>query len=104
VPSLLDVGERDGARVDPQATIATSASAVGCPTGSRERHRHPCLARAADSSDGRAIDVFLTAAGAELADALRVRIARALAPAFDQLAPAEGQRLNSLLRRAISPR
>jgi DNA-binding MarR family transcriptional regulator len=57
------------------------------------------LAREANSSDGRVIDVFLTAAGADLADALYLRIAHALSPAFDQLAPAERQRLKTLLPR-----
>lgn len=61
------------------------------------------LARAANPSDGRAIDVFLTAAGAGLADALYLRIAHALSPAIEQLAPAERYRLQTLLRRLVGP-
>ena len=61
------------------------------------------LARAANPSDGRAVDVYLTTAGAELADALYQRVAHALQPATNKLSAAERQRLATLLRRALGP-
>ena len=60
------------------------------------------LARARDPGDGRAVDVFLTRAGAELADVLYARIEQALSPAADKLTPAERRRLAMLLRRMMS--
>ena len=60
-------------------------------------------ARAPDPSDGRAVDVFLTRDGAELADALYIRIERELAPATDRLAPAQRRRLRALLRQLVGP-
>jgi DNA-binding MarR family transcriptional regulator len=60
-------------------------------------------ARAPDPADGRAVDVFLTRAGAELADALYTRIEQELAPATDRLAPAQRRRLQALLRHLVGP-
>jgi DNA-binding MarR family transcriptional regulator len=61
------------------------------------------LTRAADPGDGRAIDVFLTKGGAELADTLYARIERELSPATDRLTPAERNRLQALLARMSGP-
>ena len=61
------------------------------------------LARAPDPSDGRAVEVFLTRSGAELADTLYVQIEQSLSPATGRLAPAEGRRLAALLRRMVGP-
>jgi DNA-binding MarR family transcriptional regulator len=61
------------------------------------------LARAPDPSDGRAVEVFLTRSGAELADALYIRIEQSLSPATGRLAPAERRRLAALLRRMAGP-
>lgn len=57
--------------------------------------------RASDASDGRAVVVFLTQNGTELADALYARIERELATATDRLAPAERHRLHALLRQLV---
>lgn len=61
-------------------------------------------ARAPDPGDGRAVDVFLTQAGAELADALYIRVQQELAPAMGRLAPTERRRLRALLRQLAGPR
>jgi len=60
-------------------------------------------ARAPDPGDGRAVDVFLTQNGTELADALYVRIQQELAPATDRLVSSEQRRLQALLRQLAGP-
>ena len=60
-------------------------------------------ARAPAPDDGRAVDVFLTRGGAELADALYTRIEQELAPATSRLAPAGQRRLQTLLRQLVGP-
>jgi DNA-binding MarR family transcriptional regulator len=60
-------------------------------------------ARAPAPGDGRAVDVFLTRSGTELADALYARIEEELAPATDRLAPAQRHRLQALLRQLAGP-
>jgi DNA-binding MarR family transcriptional regulator len=60
-------------------------------------------ARAPAPGDGRAVDVFLTQGGDELADALRVRIEQELAPATDRLAPAQRRQLRALLDQLAGP-
>jgi DNA-binding MarR family transcriptional regulator len=59
------------------------------------------LARAPNPDDGRAVDVFLSLAGAELADAMYALITRSLSPATDALTAAERYRLRALLQRLI---
>jgi DNA-binding MarR family transcriptional regulator len=59
------------------------------------------LERAPNSSDGRAVDVFLSPAGAELAQRLHARIERSLSPMTGQLAPSEQRRLQTLLERLL---
>ncbi|WP_019927529.1 MarR family winged helix-turn-helix transcriptional regulator [Nocardia sp. BMG111209] len=59
------------------------------------------LQRAPNPADGRAVDVFLTAAGAELVERVHGHIARTLAPMTDALGPAEQRRLDTLLRRVL---
>jgi DNA-binding MarR family transcriptional regulator len=61
------------------------------------------LARAPDPSDGRAVEVFLTPGGTELADALYILIEHSLSPATGRLSPAERHRLATLLRRMAGP-
>jgi DNA-binding MarR family transcriptional regulator len=61
------------------------------------------LARAPDPSDGRAVEVFLTRSGADLAAALYTRIEQSLSPATGRLAPAERRRLTALLRQMTGP-
>jgi DNA-binding MarR family transcriptional regulator len=65
--------------------------------------RRGLVARAPDPGDGRAVDVFLTREGAELADALYTRIEQELAPATDRLAPAQRRRLHALLGQPADP-
>ena len=61
------------------------------------------VARARDPGDGRAVDVFLTREGGELAGALYTRIEQELAPATGRLAPAQQHRLQALLRQLADP-
>ncbi|MFJ4650011.1 MarR family winged helix-turn-helix transcriptional regulator [Nocardia sp. NPDC088792] len=57
------------------------------------------LQRAPNPDDGRAVDVFVTEAGAALIDRARAQVDRELAPRIDELTPAEQRRLQSLLQR-----
>jgi DNA-binding MarR family transcriptional regulator len=59
------------------------------------------LGRAPNEHDRRAVDVFLTPAGAELAAALQVRVLGRLEPATDTFTPAERLRLSALLQRFV---
>ena len=59
------------------------------------------LTRAPNPDDGRAVDVFLSRAGAELAEVLYARIGHAIAPATGRLTAAERGRLHTLLKRLI---
>ena len=61
------------------------------------------LARAPNASDGRAVDVFLSPDGAELAERLYAHVGRSLAPMTSELAPAEQRRLETLLVRMLGP-
>ena len=60
------------------------------------------LQRAPNSDDGRAVDVFLTAGGARLAEVGGAQIARALAPMTGQLARSEARRLTALLETLLA--
>jgi DNA-binding MarR family transcriptional regulator len=57
--------------------------------------------RAPSTTDGRAVDVFLSPAGAELTQRLHARIQRSLSPMTGQLALAEQRRLQTLLERLL---
>ncbi|BBH70177.1 hypothetical protein ACTI_68620 [Actinoplanes sp. OR16] len=59
--------------------------------------RRGLLARERNPSDGRAVDVFITPAGLELASRLRAELERALTPAVDRLLPEQRTQLLSLL-------
>ena len=61
------------------------------------------LQRAPSPGDGRAVDVFLSPAGAELAERLQARIGRSLRRMTSQLTPAEQSRLQTLLERMLGP-
>ena len=61
------------------------------------------LRRAPSASDGRAVDVFLSPAGAELADRLYARVGQALAPMTGEIDPADQHRLQVLLERMLGP-
>jgi DNA-binding MarR family transcriptional regulator len=61
------------------------------------------LMRAPSASDGRAVEVLLSPAGAELADRLLATVTQSLQPMTSRLTPAEQGRLQALLERMISP-
>ena len=62
------------------------------------------LERAPNASDGRAVDVFLSPDGAELAERLYARVGRSLSLMTSELAPAEQRRLQTLLEQMLGPR
>lgn len=62
------------------------------------------LERAASTTDGRAVEVFLSPAGAELAGRLHAQVERSLAPMTSELAPADQRRLQALLERMLGSR
>jgi DNA-binding MarR family transcriptional regulator len=59
------------------------------------------LERAPNRTDGRAVDVFLTADGVQLAQRLRGDVARSLSPSTNTLTRADRRRLLALLRRLL---
>lgn len=59
------------------------------------------LARAPSPGDGRAVDVFLTAEGAQFAKRVHARVQDALAPLTARLGPADQRRLQDLLERML---
>lgn len=59
------------------------------------------LQRAPNPGDGRAVDVFLTTGGAQLARRGGDQVARALSPMIGQLTSAEARRLTTLLHRLL---
>ena len=64
---------------------------------------HLGLQRAPNRTDGRAVDVLLTAEGARLARRLGAEVQRSLAPMTGSLTPAEQRRLRILLERLLDP-
>jgi DNA-binding MarR family transcriptional regulator len=62
------------------------------------------LERAPSASDRRAVDVFLSRGGADLAERSYAQVEQALAPMISQLAPADQRRLQALLEQLIGPR
>ena len=65
--------------------------------------RRNLLQRAPNRTDGRAVDVLLTAEGARLARRLGAEVQRSLAPMTGSLTPAEQRRLRTLLERLLDP-
>jgi DNA-binding MarR family transcriptional regulator len=61
------------------------------------------LQRAPSASDGRAVDVFLSPEGAELAGRLSIHVAGTLSPMTSKLAPPEQRLLQTLLEQMLSP-
>lgn len=59
------------------------------------------IARAPNPDDGRAIDVFLTKEGLELAERLQEQFQEAMTPLTAKLDPSERQRLQDLLERML---
>jgi|SRR5580698_1714826 DNA-binding MarR family transcriptional regulator len=66
--------------------------------------RRGLLERVPGAGDGRAVDVQLSTAGAEIVDRVHDTIREALAPMTSELGPAEQRRLQNLLRRMFPPR
>jgi DNA-binding MarR family transcriptional regulator len=66
--------------------------------------RRGLLERVPGAGDGRAVDVQLSTAGAEIVDRVHDTIRQALAPMTSELGPAEQRRLQNLLRRMFPPR
>jgi DNA-binding MarR family transcriptional regulator len=60
------------------------------------------LERAPSVSDGRAVEVFLSPAGAELAERLYPQVSRSLSSLTSELAPAGQRQLQTLLERLLS--
>jgi DNA-binding MarR family transcriptional regulator len=60
------------------------------------------LARGRSSDDGRAVEVFVTAAGRELAESVHAELVRALSPATSHLDAGERQALTGLLERLLA--
>ena len=67
---------------------------------SRAEKRH-LIERAPNPADGRAVDVFLTAAGMELAGRGAAQVARALSPMTGVLTPDEARQLTTVLERLL---
>ncbi|MCU1528423.1 MAG: Transcriptional regulator, MarR family protein [Frondihabitans sp.] len=61
------------------------------------------LERAPSESDGRAVDVFLSSDGVDIAEALYAQVRQALAPLTTRLTASERPRLEVLLRRLLGP-
>ena len=61
------------------------------------------LERAPSPTDGRAVDVFLSPDGAELAERLYAEVGRSLSAMTNELIPADQRRLQALLERMLSP-
>jgi len=59
------------------------------------------LERAPSPTDGRAVDVFLSADGAELAGSLRAKVTRSLSPRTSTLTRADRRRLLALLEQLL---
>jgi DNA-binding MarR family transcriptional regulator len=65
--------------------------------------RRGLLARAKNAGDGRAVDVFLTAAGADLAERAHGEVCRALAPTTGRLTANQRHSLTRLLGLMLGP-
>jgi len=61
------------------------------------------LERAPNAGDGRAVDVFLSPGGAELAERLYAQVGRALSPMTSELDPGRQRQLQELLERMLGP-
>ena len=64
--------------------------------------RRGLLARAKSAGDGRAVDVFMTPAGRELAERVHDQVRRALAPTTDRLDADQRRAVTRLLERMLS--
>jgi DNA-binding MarR family transcriptional regulator len=60
------------------------------------------IERAPNPADGRAVDVFITAEGTELAGRGAAQVAQALSPMTGELTPAQSRQLTALLERLLA--
>jgi DNA-binding MarR family transcriptional regulator len=65
--------------------------------------RRGLLERGRSAEDGRAVDVFMTAPGLELAERVHAEVRRALAPTTSRLDTGERHTLTRLLERMLGP-
>lgn len=65
--------------------------------------RRGLLARGKNADDGRAVDVFMTEAGLELASRIHAELRHALSPTLDHLDEDERRTLTRLLERMLGP-
>jgi DNA-binding MarR family transcriptional regulator len=63
--------------------------------------RRRLIERAPNPADGRAVDVFLTAEGSELAGRGAAQVARALSPMTGELTAGQARQLTALLERCL---
>jgi DNA-binding MarR family transcriptional regulator len=63
--------------------------------------RRGLLARAKSTDDGRAVDVFMTPEGRELAEQVHAEVRRALAPVTDRLDADQRRAVTALLERML---
>ena len=61
------------------------------------------LERGPNPHDGRAVDVFISPAGAALAERLHAQVRRSLSPLSSGLDPAEQRQVQALLERMLGP-
>jgi DNA-binding MarR family transcriptional regulator len=61
------------------------------------------LERGPNAHDGRAVDVFISPAGAALAERVHAQVRRSLAPLTSELDPAEQRQVQALLERMLGP-
>src|ERR1700684_4493474 len=61
------------------------------------------LERGPNAHDGRAVDVFLSPAGAALAVRFQPQVRRSLSPLISELGPAEQRQVRTLLERMLGP-
>jgi DNA-binding MarR family transcriptional regulator len=64
--------------------------------------RRGLLARGRSVDDGRAVEVFMTAAGLELAESVHAEVVRALAPAMSHLGTKQRRTLTGLLEQMLA--
>jgi DNA-binding MarR family transcriptional regulator len=61
------------------------------------------LERGPNADDGRAVDVFISPAGAALAERLHAQVRQSLSPLTGALGPAEQRQVQTLLERMLGP-
>jgi hypothetical protein len=97
-------GAERGQVGQPRGVAPAAMAGESTMTGLVDRaEKRGLLQRAPSTNDGRAVDVFLSPEGAELAGRLSTHIARTLSPMTSRLAPPEQRLLQTLLEQMLSP-